>query len=37
MENRWGNEENGISEKIFMSVPSKGIAIFDPSEAIWFD
>jgi hypothetical protein len=36
IENRW-SEDNEIGEKIFVSVPSKGVAIFDPSESIWFD
>lgn len=37
VETRWGHEENGVGEKIFGSVPSKGIAVFEPTEAIWFD
>lgn len=36
VETRWSSD-NEIAEKIFVSVPSKGIGVFDPSEAIWFD
>jgi hypothetical protein len=31
IDNRWGSEDNGVGEKIFVSVPSRGVAIFDPS------
>lgn len=36
VETRWGADEE-IGEKIFVSVPSKGIGVFDPQGAIWFD
>lgn len=34
---RWSNDDKGIGEKMFTSVPAEGVGIFDPSEAIWFD
>jgi hypothetical protein len=36
VEHRWGSDKQ-IGEKMFTSVPSHGVSIFDPSEAIWFD
>jgi hypothetical protein len=36
IENRW-SDNSEIGEKIFVGVPSKGIGVFDPSQAIWFD
>lgn len=33
---RW-NSDKGIGEKMFTSVPSEGVGIFDPEGAIWFD
>ena len=36
IENRW-NSDKQIGEKIFASIPSKGLAIFDPTDSMWFD
>lgn len=36
LQRRWSSDK-AIGEKIFSSVPSHGVGIFDPSEAIWYD
>jgi hypothetical protein len=36
VEHRWGSDKQ-IGEKMFTSVPSQGVSIYDPAEAIWFD
>lgn len=36
IQHRWSSDKH-IGEKMFTSVPSCGVSIFDPSEAIWFD
>lgn len=36
VQHRWSSDKR-IGEKMFTSVPSLGLAIFDPTEAIWFD
>lgn len=28
--------DKAIGEKLFTTVPSKGVCIFDPAESIWF-
>ena len=33
---RWSSDK-AIGEKIFSSVPSEGLGVFDPTDAIWFD
>lgn len=33
---RWASDQ-AIGEKLFSSVPSLGVGVFDPHEAIWFD
>jgi len=36
VQSRWGSDKH-IGEKMFTSVPSCGVSVFDPSQAIWFD
>ena len=33
---RW-NRDKSINERMFTSVPSKGVAVYDPKDAIWFN
>ena len=36
VQHRWSSDKN-IGEKMFTSVPSCAVSIFDPSQAIWFE
>jgi hypothetical protein len=36
IQHRWSSDKR-IGEKMFTSVPSEGVAVFDPKDAIWFD